>query len=584
MRECPPKFQVVSLPRNGLPACHHHSPLKSQMLQHRKQGKPPERVATLSTALTSPTKHTRKRLPNASASALWGFNVYHSPELDQEELDQLQRRRLLHEKLQLERERIMQLNASTAEQKRVAQRLDYTKYLYYASKYGPLNALLYCCTDYPGTAATCSLPICCTVAGRVYELLVQRTARVLQHWATHCMSELKCHARFHVSRATVAMILDTAVATRLAVHTQHHHAHKLRMRIFYRVQYRVFSAWRTETERGKLITLKFKRAMASTVASRFATWKDLVATRNMVRQGKLCQASVKVFQRALYNRFWHWKNTVEKTKLVRARFTQVCSRRTGDCWQRWRNFAVFAGACKPQATTVQRVWKGHRVRVHLHRRNCAATKIQARVRGILARGYTARLRERMQTAEVKLRFHLRKDMVHRHEAVLNEARAAIDAENSRHALELQAIHCAREVAKRDATDALSKLLGNAYRAILKEKIAVLKAEWGMDSKRATAKATQEVIEEAEATASDRERLAFRQLHGMPPAMCPRCLTGLPHPTCPHACGESAAERMQRQTQWIRDMLHDQAMALAALDTRPISYAERYRVLAKTNET
>ncbi|RHY84734.1 hypothetical protein DYB26_008780, partial [Aphanomyces astaci] len=174
----------MSLPRNGLPSCLQKSLLTSPLKPPRKKGKPIERVSTLSTSLTSPECSSHKALPNASASALWGFNVYHSPELDQEEMDKLHRRRLLQEKLKVDRERKMQADASKAEQKRLAQRLDYTKYLYFASKYGPLHALLYCCTDFPGV--------------------------------------------FVVSREFVAVTLGAAVSKRVAVLTQHHHAHQLR--------------------------------------------------------------------------------------------------------------------------------------------------------------------------------------------------------------------------------------------------------------------------------------------------------------------------------------------------------------------
>ncbi|ETV65217.1 hypothetical protein, variant [Aphanomyces astaci] len=518
MRESLSKVQQMSLPRNGLPSCLQKSLLTSPLKPPRKKGKPIERVSTLSTSLTSPECSSHKALPNASASALWGFNVYHSPELDQEEMDKLHRRRLLQEKLKVDRERKMQADASKAEQKRLAQRLDYTKYLYFASKYGPLHALLYCCTDFPG---------------RVYDLLVHRTATTLQHWAVHYMTVLKRHARFVVSREFVAVTLGAAVSKRVAVLTQHHHAHQLRRRIFYRVQYRVFIAWRAETDRGKLITSKFQRAMATTLAGRFVTWKDMMATRKMVRQGKLCQASVKVFHRALFNRFWHWKKCVDKTKHIRSRFTNACTRRTLDCWQQWRQFSTFAITYKAQAITMQRVWKGHCVRQYQRCQKLAAIKLQAWTRGRSARQYAKKLREQMHLVGVKLRFQLRKDMVTLHETFNSSVRAAIAAEHSRQVLEQQAMHRARELAKRDASEALVKILGNAYRAILKDKIALFKSEFGMDSKRATIKATEEVIQEAQTKAADYERVVFRQTHSAPPSVCTKCQAGLPLATCTH---------------------------------------------------
>ncbi|RHY36091.1 hypothetical protein DYB38_007093 [Aphanomyces astaci] len=144
------------------------------------------------------------------------------------------------------------------------------------------------------------------------------------------------------------------------------------------------------------------------------------------------------------------------------------------------------------------------------------------------------------------------------------------------------MHRARELAKRDASEALVKILGNAYRAILKDKIALFKSEFGMDSKRATIKATEE--------------LASVSVHQVPGWIAPGNLYAYYDPTLyvkvmdfvvavctgPHVCGESDGERAQRQAAWVRETLHAQAMALAALDTRPLPYAERYRYLVQLN--
>ncbi|RQM30373.1 hypothetical protein B5M09_012712 [Aphanomyces astaci] len=187
------------------------------------------------------------------------------------------------------------------------------------------------------------------------------------------------------------------------------------------------------------------------------------------------------------------------------------------------------------------------------------------------------------------------------------------------------MHRARELAKRDASEALVKILGNAYRAILKDKIALFKSEFGMDSKRATIKATEEVCWQynyyfkllenlivfmlqghsrgsdqgcglrTRCVSSDPQRASV-SVHQVPGWIAPGNLYAYYDPTLyvnvmdfvvavctgPHVCGESDGERAQRQAAWVQETLHTQAMALAALDTRPLPYAERYRYLLQLN--
>ncbi|KAH9126791.1 hypothetical protein AeMF1_002787 [Aphanomyces euteiches] len=514
------------------------------------------------TSLSTPakSKHGRSPQPHPGASALWGFNVYFAPETDYEDLEKEQRKKILRERLQAERERRLAEEATRQEQKRVAMRLDYTKYLYFSAKYGPLPALLYCSSEFPG---------------RVYEVYVNRVATTLQHWAVRRMEILKRHARFYVARIAVDAAIATGIKRRVAVLSQHHHSQQLRARVLFRAQYRIFAAWKAETKQAKMVSERFRRAMQSTLADRFRYWKEFVATRRMVRQGKLCQASIKVFHRALLNRFTWWRDVAAKTKTIKAHVARVRLRHINHHWHRWFAYASFAKTYKLPATIIQRVWRGSRVRHSLQIHSRAAAKIQARMRGIFGRRVAAQRREQLMTAMAKLRFKLRKELVEQQSMQNKEIEAAIAAEAARRVLEKSAMELAGEEAKAEAMQALAKLLGNEYRAKLKDKIARYKSELGLNSKQATARATQEVIAEAQATAADDARQEFRHAHGAPPASCPSCNEGLPFSSCPHVCGESQGDRTARLEAWNQARLNDQVMALAQLDARPISFAEVY---------
>ncbi|KAF0700530.1 Aste57867_8937 [Aphanomyces stellatus] len=572
--ESPAKMQIVSLPYNGLPTADlSKSPLATkkfkQQMQQKRPKKPHEqhRVGALSSSLKAPSPTSKQPKPCASASALWGFNVYHSPQADFADAEKTQRVALLRHKLQLERDRKAQDDASKIEAKRVAQRLDYTKYLFFASKYGPLCAVLYCCSEYPG---------------RVYEIYVHRTATTLQQWASYRLDILKRHARFNVARVTVDTVFGAVVKKRVAVLNQHHHVDRLRRRIFFAVQFRVFSAWKAHVARAIHVATTFQRAMQATVSDRFRQWKQTVETRRMVRQGKLCHATVKVSHRCLYNRFGWWKRAVEKTKMVRERLHRVQTHHMGELFVDWTGFTSFARRHKPHAVAIQRVWKGFRVRQTHQSRVRAATRLEAWTRGVLQRRRTANFRVQFQAAESKLRLELRKDMVQRQQAANRLTQAAVDGEAARNALERDATSRAREKAKTDATQALAKLLPNAYHARLKARMATLKAEFGMETKQAVVRATKDVVDEVEAEAVANERRAFRATTGVPPTACAVCDVGLPFVGCPHTCGESEQARAAAVVAWMQQTTVDQAMAVARIDTQAIAYADTHKFMATSS--
>ncbi|OQR84829.1 hypothetical protein ACHHYP_12795 [Achlya hypogyna] len=502
-------------------------------------------------------------VPSATSSALWGFPVYFSPETDQENDERQRRVARLKATLEQERARKTAQEHRAAEKQHAAQRLDHTKYLHYAYRYGSLPALLYCVSAFPG---------------RVYELYVHRTAATLQAWAKARMVVLKTHARHHVAMMFVAAVLDAAVDKRARTVTQGDRANLLLRRIVLRAQVASFAAWKTWAAQTRAVKMRCRRAMSNTIADRFATWKQCVQTRALIRAGKLCQASVKVFRRCLFNRFQQWRRFAIRSMDIRRRFTAACGRRQRECLDRWSAFSTFARRTRRPLVRLQAWFRGCTCRRHFLLQKRAATVVECCWRGCLGRRHVRRLRESMRSLEIKLRFERRKLMTLKHEAFNAELHRAITAERDRHHLEMVALQAEHGRVQADVKKALAKILGNEYRAQLRDKTAAIKRLQGLDAKRAAAKATEEIIAEAVAVAVDSARSAFRATHP-PPAACSTCLVGLPTASCPHDCADLEDARYVRYAEYAREQVLLQTVALAQLDKAPISYATLYKFQA-----
>ncbi|EQC27979.1 hypothetical protein SDRG_14255 [Saprolegnia diclina VS20] len=524
----------MTLPRNGLPT--------AKALPHHKAQRPAKGNAA----------------PSALGSALWGFPVYFSPEMDREHDERAQRVAALRAKLQAERSRQVAAHEAEVDERMARSRRDHTKYLYYASRYGALPALLFCCTQLPG---------------RVYELYVHSTANALQTWARARMCILKAHARSRVASAFVASIVAAVLEKRSLAATQAGRATQLLRRIVLRAQVQTFGAWKGWLLQTRASKRKFQAAMNATLASRFATWRDHAHTRAMIRHGKLCQASVKVFRRSLINRFGHWHGVTQRTKGIRRRFTNVCVRRQRELFGVWTAYVAFANRTTPYARRLQVWFRRSLARARFRKRQHAATTVARHVRGHLARRHVVALRASMRALESKLRFERRKALAMQHEAFNASLLNAIATERDRRRLEEAALQQEQDRVEAEVKKALAKILGNEYRAQLREKMTLLKQRDGLDAKRASAKAATEVIADAVALARDQARSAFRATRP-PPAVCTECQLGLPTMQCPHVCGEADDEG--RYEAYAREQVLLQAVALAQLERETISFAALYQ--------
>ncbi|OQR95968.1 hypothetical protein THRCLA_07427 [Thraustotheca clavata] len=498
-------------------------------------------------------------LRDSGGTALWGFPVYYSPEKDYADQQRKRQVVLLQAKLEEERERKLAAEELHAEEKRCAHRLDHTKYLYYAHRYGALPAMLYCC--------------------RVYEIYTNMTAKTLQLWCRERMIILKNHARFYVVRQFVAVIFKEGMNKRIAVTAQIDHANHLLRRILFRGQMQTFEAWKYLYEQNRRVKFRFQRCMDNTLHERFDKWKEYVQTRILVRTGKLCQASVKIFRRCLYNRFHQWCSYTRKSKDIRHRFNAACGRRQLECFEKWYRFVRFIQESSSSIIRIQAWIRQCICRKKYLKQKTKAILIQALWRGYSARCRVYKLREMMKHLEQKLRFERRKAMAQQHDAFNSQLRQAIIFEKDRSTLEMNAMKQEAIRAQEEVKKALGKILSNEYRVQLRDKIISLKKTYGMDSKRATIKATEEVIDQAVKIAEVKAQELFRT-QNPPAAFCTKCYLGLPTASCPHECSQNTQEaqelRYTRYESYTREQIHLQTLELAQLDRQFIPYSVLYK--------
>ncbi|KDO15977.1 hypothetical protein SPRG_18483 [Saprolegnia parasitica CBS 223.65] len=96
----------------------------------------------------------------------------------------------------------------------------------------------------------------------------------------------------------------------------------------------------------------------------------------MIRHGKLCQASVKVFRRSLINRFGHWRVVTQRTKDIRGRFANVCVRRQRELFGVWAAYVAFAHRTTAYARQLQAWLRRCLVRARFRKRQHAGATIQ----------------------------------------------------------------------------------------------------------------------------------------------------------------------------------------------------------------
>ncbi len=110
---------------------------------------------TRSVASTSPSAPERPKHALAEESILWGFPVYFSTEKDQEKrltADHGVRSEIAADK----NIRLAEDEANRVDLLEKADvKADYTVYMYYAYKYGPLDGIMYCSTGRPGKGVFC---------------------------------------------------------------------------------------------------------------------------------------------------------------------------------------------------------------------------------------------------------------------------------------------------------------------------------------------------------------------------------------------------------------------------------------------
>jgi len=452
-RLSPPKSKVVPPPPAQQQSPHRRPSSPAVQLwrkKHRSRKSPPKEAA----------ENQRAGRPERVASdddpesrTLWGFSVRYSPKRQLEaqwratKEQHLRALQSTQEEDARQREQVVQ-----SKQRAKMQQADYAQYLHLASRFGPLDALLYCCCP-EGSH------------GRIYVLLVEISARRLQRWAPKRVAALRRFWVGHLARE----VSDSAQAE--GIHSvghsfqQQHQATALCQRLKLVRAARALRAWRRYTERMVQLREKMRLALAKDLDARFRQWRESVGARVVFRR----QLKHIARRKAMHSAFEQWQVWRTKHEKLRCYLMQQWLKAQQECWAGWRTFVRRSRAAK----TLQRSWRLYDWRTQ-RRRSCVL--IGRVYRGWKARQRATQLRHQMEIHRVVLRlasevaWGVRCELLTERRALLLERRL-VQAK-----AEVEYLSRAEEQAAADVEMALSKVVRNDMHRKLEEQVRLVKLE------------------------------------------------------------------------------------------------------------
>ncbi|KAG7378908.1 hypothetical protein PHYPSEUDO_009305 [Phytophthora pseudosyringae] len=376
-RNSPPKGKTIPPPSIQRPSSN-WTPTSPAVQALRKKNKRNTSPKKLDKATFTEQQHPARssRVVYEDDRELWGFSVRYSPKQQLETqwlTTQEQRRCDLKVKQQ---ETCQQTTAVRFQKETQTSAADYAQYVYLASLYGPLDAFLYCCCR-PGSH------------GRVYKLLVERSARRLQRWAPKRISVLR---RYWVGRLAQELSENSLMEGLNSVvnsFQQQRQATALHQRLKLLQAARALRSWNAHTARMFQIREKMRFALARDLESRFFLWRENVeARKNFRRQFKQITK-----RKAMQSAFEQWKEWRVKHGKMRCHLMQRWLKLQQDCWKCWCGFVQ----CNRAADILQRSW---RLFAWRKQRKCSSQLIGRVYRGWKTRQRVSELRQNMKIHSV----------------------------------------------------------------------------------------------------------------------------------------------------------------------------------------
>ncbi|EGZ08966.1 hypothetical protein PHYSODRAFT_305794 [Phytophthora sojae] len=269
-RKSPPKRKIVPPPQPDSTKVNFPISPTVQALRKKNVRKSPKKTNEERAKYQTVVREAYSEDPDARE--LWGFSMRYSPKKQLEAqwraTEEHKQRALLEKQEEVTRQNEVALRTEKAA---ISGEVDYAEYLYLASLYGPLDALLYCCCP-PGTH------------GRIYRLLVDVSARRLQRWAPKRVAALRQYWIAYLARE----VSSNSVAEGLESIVHSFHQQRQATALFQRLQLlRVaiaLHAWRRYTVRMYHLREKMRLALAKDLETRFYQWRENVEAQKLFRR------------------------------------------------------------------------------------------------------------------------------------------------------------------------------------------------------------------------------------------------------------------------------------------------------------
>lgn len=508
-----------------------------------------------------------KLVPDKESSKKWGFPVYFPPLVDTMRLEEQQEQQQDRKRRRQEKKDAIVRVQRDKQKRRQEKQEDFDVYLHFASKYGPLDALLYVCTERPGI---------------VYRIIVNRAARMMQIWLKERMIALRMSLAKSVARNMVVEYEMLGIQ-KLQEHLEQENRVQCNLRrILHQNLVYCFTIWTEQVRKAVGAKGFLKRILRADLQRKFTSWKTKVETIKAVREGKVTQASVRLFRRNLYLKFKTWVEFTRRSKRIKDSAAKKVGHRKEELFRRWKLWTPWHRIATVASILIQKIARGWLVRFSICKRDRSAIQIQRVYRGFVSRSETKRFRVKIAQADERVR----KDRV---EAVLAAfAQLCYDiqqdqmAEEERSRLEVDYIEDQVVRNHKAVCDGMTKILPNKFKTMFQKRIKLKKKQTQdaggyLKTTEATEQAKKEVLAEQKEITIDIARNAFRETNP-PICFCSNCFTAfsrqifLNRHVCSHTLDQHALIRTEIQHQL--ETKHQNDLAKAQDD--PVSYSTLQR--------
>ncbi|TMW59654.1 hypothetical protein Poli38472_004723 [Pythium oligandrum] len=361
---------------------HAPQPLRRvQMAKLQQNTLPPPSPALSARDNAKPAQRRRQRIAHLADSRLWGFSVQFSP--TEELRDDWQAAQETETKRQAQIASEEQARLAQEQQKQQFARdreRDYAVYLYFASRYGALDAVLYCCTPFPG---------------RIYALQVEQAAKRLQHWLRERLLALRRYWIVMLARQVTQISFDNGLAlVQRAVGNQKRAAIFL-TRLKWRYAAMAFRSWYTVTQRQIEVRWRFRFAQEEELRVRFQRWRERIQAicefkhqlKHVARRKQMVAA------------FVQWQEWQTRQEKLRLHLQKAWLKAQRDVWAVWKSYVVGRKRAKHSAQLIQRIWRGYHGRKRCKQYRDAGSCMVRVARGWRGRVAVRRFRDTMEIAQ-----------------------------------------------------------------------------------------------------------------------------------------------------------------------------------------